>query len=166
MNYFFLDASATVKHYIPEIGTPNMNHLFTCVPTYRLFCLYEGNGEVIFVFVRRRNEGIITVSRFNQIKLRFESEMIHRSEIVKILPNKSQVGKSWEFIEKHSLNSTDAILLQCAIDEAIELRTYGDNMVLVSSDRRLLSAARNEGLVSFDPETDNLTTLDFLINSS
>ena len=166
MNYFFLDASATVKQYIPEIGTPEMNHLFTHVPSYRIFCLFEGSGEVIFVFVRRRNENRITMERFNQIKYRFETEIIHSPQVVKILPIKSQIRKSWEFIEKHSINSTDAILLQCALDVAIELRTSGDNLVLVSSDKRLLSASRDEGLLTFDPETDSQTTLDFLINSS
>ena len=49
VNYFFLDASATVKRYIPEIGTPEMNYFFANVPLYRMICLFEGGGEVIFV---------------------------------------------------------------------------------------------------------------------
>ena len=166
MNYFFLDASATVKRYIPEIGTPEMNHLFARVPLYRMICLFEGVGEVIFVFVRRRNEGRITAERFSQIKQRFETEIIHSPEVVKMLPLRNQIDKSWEFIEKHSINSTDAILLQCVLDVVSELRTSGDDLVLVSSDKRLLRASRSEGLVTFDPEVDSQTTLDFLVNSS
>lgn len=166
MNYFFLDASAVVKRYIPETGTPEMNYFFASVSSYRMMCLFEGVGEVIFVFNRRRNESKITATRFNQIKLRFLAEVIYQVAVVKVLPTKNQISRSWDFIEAHSINSTDAILLQCAIDRTHELRANGDNLVLVSADKRLLSASRNEGLITFDPETDSQATLDFLINSS
>ena len=165
MNYFFLDASATVKRYIPEIGTPEMNYFFTSVPSYRMICLFEGGGEVIFVFGRRRNEGEITMPRFNQIKQRFLTEVIYHSQVVKILPIKNQISRSWDLIEKYSLNSTDAILLRCALDRISEMLLDGDNLVLVSSDKRLLRAAQSEGLLTFDPETDSQTALDVFINS-
>ena len=164
MNYFFLDASAIIKRYIPETGTPKMNYFFASVPSYRMMCLFEGGGEVIFVFGRRRNEGRITATRFNQIKQRFLTEIIHHSEIVRTLPTKNQIGRSWELIEKHSLNSTDAILLQCALDKVSEMLPDGDNLVLASSDKRLLRAAQNEGLLTFNPETDSQTALDVLID--
>ena len=142
-----------------------MNYFFASVPSYRMMCLFEGGGEVIFVFSRRRNEGEITLSRFHQIKQRFLIDVIHRAEVLKIIPIKNQITDSWDLIEKHSLNSTDAILLQCALDRVNELRIGGDNLVLVSSDKRLIRAAQNEGLLTFDPETDTQTTLDILINS-
>ena len=164
MDYFFLDASALVKRYIPETGTPQMNYFFAKVPPYRMLCLFEGGGEVIFVFGRRRNEGGITSTRFYQIKQRFLIEVIHRAEVVKVIPIKNQIGRSWDLIEKHSLNSTDAILLQCALDRANELRIEGYNLVLVSSDKRLLRASQNEGLLTFDPETDSQAALDVLID--
>ena len=166
MNYFFLDASAVVKRYIPETGTPEMNYFFESVPSHRMMCLFEGGGEVVFVFGRRRNENKITAIRFNQIKQRFLTEVIYQVAVVKVLPTENQIGRSWDFIERHSINSTDAILLRCALDRTYELRANGDNLVLVSSDKRLLRASRDEGLVTFDPETDSQATLDFLINSS
>lgn len=142
-----------------------MNHFFARVSLYRMTCLFEGGGEVIFVFIRRTNEGKITAARFNLIKQRFETEIIHSPEVVKMLPIKSQIAESWKFIEKHSINSTDAIILQCALDRVRELLTNGDNLVLVSSDKRLLRAAKNEGMLTFDPETDSQTALDVLIDS-
>jgi hypothetical protein len=42
----------------------------------------------------------------------------------------------------------------------------GDNLVLVSSDKRLLRASQSEGLPTFNPETDSQTALDILIDSS
>lgn len=40
----------------------------------------------------------------------------------------------------------------------------GYNLVLVSSDKRLLRASQNEGLLTFDPETDSQAALDVLID--
>ena len=151
---------------IPETGTPEMNYFFASVSSHRIVCLFEGGGEVIFVFSRRRNENKVTATRFNQVKQRFLTEIIYQVAVVKILPTKNQIGRSWDFIEMPSINSTNAILLRCALDRAHELRANGDNLVLVSSDKRLLRASRDEGLVTFDPETDSQTTLDVLINSS
>ena len=69
-----------------------------------------------------------------------------------------------QLIETYSINSTDAYILQCALDEVDKLRAAGDNLILVSSDKRLLAATTKEGLFTFNPETDSQIYLDFLIN--
>ena len=167
MIFFWLDASALIKHYISETGTHEMNHLFDSVPLYRMFCLLESVGEVISIFVRHKNDDRyrnVTKTLFNQIKQRFENEFIHRNEVGLVLPTEDQITDSWELIEKHSINSTDAIILQCAIDYTNDLRPDGHRLILVSSDKRLIRAARSERMLTFDPETDTQTALDALIN--
>ena len=166
MNFFWLDASAGAKRYVAEKGTPLVNHLFARVPLARMIYLFEGGGEIIFVFVRRRNEGRITTTRFNQLREHFETEFIDRDEVEKVFPTEDQITDSGDLIEEHSLNSTDAILLQCALDRVSEMLPDGDNLVLVSSDKRLLRASQSEGLPTFNPETDSQTALDILIDSS
>lgn len=69
-----------------------------------------------------------------------------------------------KLIDDYSLNSTDAYILQCALDKANQLRATGDDLILVSSDKRLLNAARRKDLRRFDPETDMQTALDVLID--
>lgn len=164
MNFFWLDASAYAKRYVSEKGTQLINHLFACVPLGRIVSLFQAAGEIIFVFVRRRNEGRISTTRFNQLREHFEAEFIERDELEQVFPTKNQITDSWDLIEKHSLNSTDAILLQCAIDRVDQLRIAGHHLILVSSDKRLLRAAQNEGLLTFNPETDSQTALDVLID--
>lgn len=164
MNFFWLDASACVKRYIVEEGTPLINRLFTRVSLDEMFCLLEGVGEIISVIVRSRNRRTLTARAFNQAKQLLDDEIIHSEEIEFVSATENQITISWDLIEKHSINSTDAVLLQCALDAANELRTSGDNLILVSSDKRLLNASRDEGLVTFDPETDSQTILDFLID--
>ncbi len=167
MNYFWLDASAVVKRYIEETnGTPEMRYFFGHVPPERMMiCRSVTIGEVISIFVRRKNNREITTVDFNQIKQLFETEITQQSDVVKVYPTNNQADDSVRLIETYSINSADAIILQCAIDTTIELRMNEDNLVLVSSDKGLIRASRNEGLLTFNPETDSQTTLDVLINS-
>jgi hypothetical protein len=66
-------------------------------------------------------------------------------------------------IERHSINATDSMILTCALDFALVERATGGDVILVSSDRRLISAAQAEGLLTFNPETQTTTELDALI---
>ena len=165
MNYFWLDANAIVKQYVPEIGTLLINHLFTRVSLDRIFCLFDSMDETRHVFVRKKNDGKITLTEFNQAIQRFKTEFIDQVKVKQVNPTQNQKIASRSLIEVHSINSTDAYILQCALDEADELRTAGDNLILVSSDKRFLGATTKEGFFTFNPETDNQSYLDFLINS-
>ncbi len=164
MNYFWLDASALAKRYVREAGTPLINHLFNRLRVTSLVCLLESVGEVISVMVRCRNGKLISPAFFRKALSRFDKEVIHCNELEKVHPIDSRVAASWKIIEKHSINSTDAIILRCALDKAAELRAHGHDLVMVSSDSRLVRAAKAEGLITFNPETDDQQTLDSLIN--
>ncbi len=164
MNLFWLDASALAKRYIPEKGTILTNYLFVHVSPTVLVCLHQGIGEAISIFIRRRNEGKITALACRQILSDLHTEIIDSAEVEKVSPTELQVTDSWELIEGRSINSTDAIILRCALDKASELRSHGHDLVMVSSDSRLIRAAKAEGLITFNPETDDQATLDSLIN--
>ena len=73
---------------------------------------------------------------------------------------------SWYLIEKYSLNSTDAILLNSALNIAADLRHAGNDLVLVAADGRLLRAARAEGLDTFNPERNSQADLNALLADS
>ena len=166
MNYFWLDANAIVKQYVTEKrGTPLINHLFTRISLNRIFCLFDSMDETRHVFVRKKNGGEITITTFNQVIQRFEAGFIQRTDVEKVEATQNQKIAARQFIEAYSINSTDAYILQCALDKADKLRTTGDDLILVSSDRRLLTPATKEGLLTFNPETGNQTDLDVLINS-
>ena len=172
MVYFWLDASAAVKNYITEEGTPEMQHFFTHVPAEQMIFLYESVGEIISVFVGRRNLGKrnpksprgITEEHFNQIKQQFDAAVTYCPEVKKVHANESQKDAALHFLEKHSLNNTDTQILRCALDKANQLRIAGDNLIFISSDTSLLNAARREGLPTFNPETGSKRALDALIN--
>ena len=84
--------------------------------------------------------------------------MPHKTEPINAL-----VVSALAFIETHSLNATDAILLRSALDLAGELRSVGNDIVLMASDQRLLRAAKAEGLSTFNPETQSEADLNALL---
>jgi predicted nucleic acid-binding protein len=165
MNLFWMDASALAKRYVSEIGSPLMNHLFGRVPPLGMIGLLEGVGGVISILVRHRNAGRITQSAFHHALLDFRSEVSHCDDVEKVHPTPTQVSASWKHSGRYSLNSTDAVILRCALDKIIELRAGGNDLVLVTADVRLQKAAQAEGLLTFNPETDNQVALDALITS-
>ena len=165
MNYFWLDANAIVKQYITETGTPLINHLFTRVSLNRIFCLFDSMGETRSAIRRKRNRGEITIAEYNQAIQRFEVEFIYRIEAEKVNATDNQKIAAWQLIDAYPIDSADAYILRCALDKADDLRIAGDDLILVSSDKRLLTAADKEGLLIFDPENGTQIDLDVLINS-
>ena len=165
MNYFWLDANAIVKQYVTEKrGTPLINYLFTRVSLNRIFCLFDSMDEARSAIARKRNDGIISVAEFYQIIQRFEVEFIYRTEVEKVNATENQKTAARQFIDTYPINSADAYILRCVLDKTDELRIAGDDLIFVSSDKRLLTAAQKERLSTFDPETGNQIDLDVLIN--
>lgn len=156
MLYFYFDASALVKRYTDEIGSDEIDYLFTNVPLDRMHCLLIGAIEVFWICVRKRNDGRITTDQFAQATGYLDHEVLSIISDFKTIPiPDTLVLNSVSLIETHSLNSVDALVLQSAMDIDIELHNDGNRLVLVASDQRLLRAADNEGLLVFNPETDS-----------
>ncbi len=154
MYYFYYDASALVKRYSQELGSNKVNFLFTNVPHNRLMCLTLGAVEIIWVLVRKRNDGRLTHPDFRQAGINLDYEVIdNQSDFRTISVPNSLIWRSMSLIETYSLNSVDAIVLRSALDIAAARRGIGDELVLVASDQRLLRAANSENLLVFNPET-------------
>ena len=165
MDSFYWDASTLAKRYAPEIGTPLVNHLFTHVTPDRMICLIVGVSEVISIFVRKKNACFITPEAFSQALVDFRTEVIEADAFKLISIEDTLVFASHPLIEKHALNATDALILRSALNVATVLRPAGNDIVLVTSDHRLLRAAQVEGLQIFNPEIDVQTELDILIQA-
>ncbi len=160
MYYFYFDASALVKRYTEEVGSDKVDFLFANVPLNRSVCLNLGVAEVFWICVRKRNDRRIAPHEFTQAIGHLNREVIAEdSDLTILLAHELLVWSSVNLIETHAINSTDAIVLRSALDFATSLRNVGDELVLVASDQRLLRAARAEGLLCFNPETDSQQTL-------
>jgi uncharacterized protein len=162
-NLFYLDASALGKRFAPEAGSSLVHEVFAKVQPDRITVLSIGLLEVASILVRKRNSGSITPANYSAAVAQFNSELMKSTAIVRVTAHDVLVLRSLPFIERHSLNATDAIVLQSAVDLAASERATGNDLILVSSDRRLIYAAQAEGLVTFDPETQTTAELNALI---
>lgn len=164
MIYFWLDANAIAKRYVVEKGTPLINYFFTHVSAEQIICLFDSMDETRFVIVKKRNSSEITLSEYNLAIRQFEIEIVNSIQITQVHATVNQKEAARQLIHNYSINSTDAYILQCALDQANQLRTAGDDLVLISSDKKLLNAAKKENLLTFDPEAGTQTGLNTLIN--
>ena len=162
---FYMDSSALAKRYIPETGSDLVDEILDNVSGRHICLLNIGAGEVISILVRRRNAGEISRADFVDVLLDFDSEIAHRRAVRKAPVTNRLASDAFPLIVAHSINSTDALVLMSALAIADKLRERGDDLVLVSSDHRLLRAARAESLVTFNPETEDRAALATLIRT-
>lgn len=163
MNSFYLDASALVKRYVLEKGSPHVHAILDGVPHNRIYLLNVGAGEVVSILVRKRNAGSISTASFGQAYVDFETEILRAADIRKQSVSNRLALSSFPLIVAHSINSTDALMLRSALVIARKLRAGGEDLVLAASDQRLLRAAGAEGLTTFDPESQDHAALALLI---
>lgn len=159
MASFFLDGSAVAKRYVPETGSALVDFIFDNVPEHRILLLNVGVAEVVSVLVRKKNAGALSIADYNQAIAELGSEIIWSAGMSLLAFGSAVVIDAIAFIITHSINATDAIVLRVALDVAKHLRNQGDDLVLVASDQRLLRAAQAEGLVTFNPETQDQVVL-------
>ena len=120
---------------------------------------------MISIFVRKKNARLITPEAFAQALVDFRTEVIEADAFKLVSIEDTLVFASHPLIEKHALNATDALILRSTLNMATGLRSAGNDIVLVTSDHRLLRAAQTEGLQTCNPEIDMRTALDILIQA-
>ena len=158
-NSFHLDASALAKRYVPEPGSPQVDAILDSVPTGRIVLANVAVGEVVSIFVRKRNAGLLSPADFGEAMADFESEIVRSADISKLPVTNRLATSSFSLIVAHALNSTDAVILRPALAIAHKLRAGGGDLVVVAADQRLLRPARAEGLSTFNPERQDQAAL-------
>jgi len=156
------DASATVKRFVIETGTPIMRALFDAVTPEELWITMIGYSETFAILWRRHNGSVINKATFAAAASSLETLFLQSGNVPLEMDNVS-VLTSLGMIQKHNLNSTDAVILTLYLQhlEALE-RT---DAVLVTVDQRMLRAAQAEGLAVIDPENFDENNLpNFLAN--
>jgi len=160
MQWVYWDASALIKRYTTEVGTPLINEVFQLIPTDRMTCSMLGILEVASILVRKRNDSRLSVALFEQAMIDFRAEVIDRGEFFATSVRDSTLTSALEIIITHNLNATDAIILKSALELQEALRAAGHTLLFCAADKRLVRAAKIEGLAAFDPEQN--TQLDLV----
>lgn len=166
MTWFYFDANALAKRYSREAGTDLVNELFRQVALTQMTCLTLSIVEVMSILVRKKNDGRLAMTTFDQAMTNFRKEVIDAKAFAKATINDSLVMSALSFVAKHNINSTDAVILRSVLNMKEKLDATGDQLVLLSSDKRLIKAAKIENVDVFDPEAETLASLQKLIDTA
>lgn len=159
----YLESSAWIKRYVAEPGSAVIHALleYAQAPSAPLVgCAWLGLGEVVAVLHRLAHRGELG----RPALARLVQQLAADRRWVRLL----SLGESdWEGVVervvRHSLTAADAVHLQAALSWWAMLGV--DRLVFVSADRRLLRAAKREGLVLFDVESGDWTQLQALLGA-
>jgi len=109
------------------------------------------DSETFAALWRKQNQSILSDAAFSTAQAALGNEVVGNANFVVLGLEFDDILNGIELIERHSLNSTDAAILQAFLRYATPLRASAVS-VLVASDQRLLRAAKAEGLEVLDPE--------------
>lgn len=163
MQRIFFDASASIKRYSQESGTSLVNEIFSRLPKTRMTCSTLGVLEIVSTLVRKRNDGRLSRTLFEQAVIEFRAEVIDDQEFSATSVNDTLLLSSLDLITQHNLNTTDAVILRSSLQLQQALQGAGDELMLWTADKRLLRAAQREGIPVFDPEEETMEHLHQLL---
>lgn len=142
----FVDTSALVKIYISEPGSERIHQAIAQGEQVAASDL--AFAELHAAFARRRREGLLLASEFEQLRLRLEAEW---QNLMQVAIGSVVLALVPGLCERNPLRGADALHLA----SALLLQEGGLEVTFACSDRTLLKAAAAEGLAVFDPvQTD------------
>ncbi|GBC97383.1 hypothetical protein HRbin16_03206 [bacterium HR16] len=157
----WVDSSALIKWFVPEVGSEIVSRLLETTPEY----LLKGStlvqyAETYAVLLRRRNAGDIDARYFDDAVLALESRVLSDESFLLLSVDDTCYLEGLSLVRKHNLNCVDAACLFCVMRFMHEYSVRG---VFVASDRRLLRAASEEGLSPLDPQLASMADVDALL---
>jgi predicted nucleic acid-binding protein len=141
---YYLDTSALVKRYHVEPGTSYLDRIFD-EPEATFIIASITIAEFTSAIVRKRTAGEITQQAVLHALSRFAEDLIAEFWILDV--ERSHIHDAQQLILRHGLRTLDALQL------ALVLVTRALSPVFLSSDARLLAAAKVEGINALDPTT-------------
>ena len=151
MTFLFWDASALAKRFTNETGHETANAIFDNMPDVQHLSTLWGYVETHSILRRRYNGGALKQKDFNEAVTLLRLEF-GENETFQILDmDVAAMYSSIVLIDRHNLNSTDAVLLTALLNFARS--PEAPICVMVSADKRLLHAAEAEKLPALNPET-------------
>lgn len=152
MTAFYLDTSAIVKRYLPEIGTTWIRGLFDPATLNSIVV-----SEITFVEVaaalaaRHRASGGISLRARDAGLALYRRHHITEYTVVPI--SRLIIDQAVDLTQRHRLRGYDAVQLASALAANAAFEAAGQpGLTFVSADHDLVAAASTEGLLSDDPQ--------------
>lgn len=150
MPTYYLDASAAVKGYARESGSSRVLQLLDPTEGHELFLSRVGSVEIAAAIIGRARSGETGEGEARDAVERLREDLGDLYRVMEFEATTAEMAV--EVAEKHRLRAYDCVQLATALTlhrqrEALELQP----LTLLSSDRELNDAARDEGLIVEDP---------------
>lgn len=153
----FFDSSALLKRFVKESGTEAVDRVLDA-PDGARATSWIAVVEIVSVLVRKKNDRRITDEQFREALRTLDGEVIAPPGFELRLPEEEEIRLAMPLVVLHNINASDALILESARRWFAEVG-HGE---FWTNDRRLLRAARDEGMQAIDPtDPANLALSDF-----
>jgi predicted nucleic acid-binding protein len=147
----FIDTSAWVKFFIKENGTEEIQYFMlnkSDSEKHSYAASAVTYAEMMATFMRSFKGNRITQDQYNQIIIQFDEqwENFNISEV-----NIHLVKRSGMLAQRYALKGCDAFQLASALNVQTDL--------FIASDHDLLKAAKNEGLIVWNPISEEYSEI-------
>jgi uncharacterized protein len=150
VNAYFLDSSALVKRYIPEIGSAGIQAIADTATGNLLFITRITWVKVLSALSRRQREGSLSATEVNLIIQRFRFDLNHQYQVIEL--DQVLAESAGGLVNQYPLRAYDAVQLASVlrIQPAFAAAT-STSLIFLTADNRLLAIAQTAGLVAENP---------------
>lgn len=150
MGAYFLDSSAMVKRFTREGGTSWVLGLFRRSSFNSIYISRVTPVETVAGLAKQQRMGVLSPSDLDRSVNRLNRGIHFRFVFVEV--NRIVTDTAILLVRRHGLRGFDAIQLAAAMEATRQRSSLGaPNLVFVSADQDLNSAATAEGLLVDDP---------------
>ena len=150
VNAYFLDTSALVKRYVPELGS-NWIQSITVPAAGNFLTISQITWvEVCSAFARRQREGSLSVDEVDQLMGDFRTDFDNQYDVLEV--DRTLIETAGALVMQNPLRAYDAVQLASALRVQSTLILIPETqLVFVSADNRLLDIAQSAGLTIDNP---------------
>lgn len=151
VNAYFLDTSALVKRYVPEIGSDWILSITDPATDNHLAISQITWVEVHSAFARRLRDGSLSAQRFDLIAQKVREDFENEYRVIDV--DQTLIETATELVMQHPLRAYDSVQLASALrfQSTTLLSQPETRLIFVSADNRLLDIAQSEGLATDNP---------------
>jgi predicted nucleic acid-binding protein len=151
VNAYFLDTSALVKRYVPEIGSDWILSITDPATDNDLAISQITWVEVHSAFARRLRDGSLSAQRFDLIAQKVREDFENEYRVIDV--DQTLIETATELVMQHPLRAYDSVQLASALrfQSTTLVSVPNTQLVFVSADNRLLNIAHSEGLATDNP---------------
>jgi predicted nucleic acid-binding protein len=148
---YFFDSSAIVKRYVNETGTAWVISVTDPAAGGRVYVAAITGVEVVSAVTRR----LVNVKNISQLDASaamasFRQDFAAEYRVIAI--SDPVISRAMTLAELHALRGYDAVQLGAAVETNVRRQSLGaPPLIMVASDKNLLTAAVAEGLTVDDP---------------